>query len=352
VALVSAGMRQRGEFGNAPAIAATFIGTVVGAGFASGQEIYQFFSAQGMNGALGLVLTVLLLGVAGDRVFQMGRVIQARSYPDFLRYILGKRLAFAVDLLLLLFFVILIGVMFAGSGTIFAEMGLGYWTGIVATAVILIAVLLHELPGLITANLIIIPLMFCGAAGVAVFAMMTRCSGWPSGSADLRWFLPSLQFSAYNLILALPVLLSLAQRYPFAKTLRKGGWLGSIGLGLMAALIHGAILSHLPHLRNSPLPMVDLARAAGTWMYWGYAFILWAEMLTTLFANTYGVAQRAAVRSGWPFRFWVLVLTMLGIAIARAGFVNLIARFYPLYGLLSLILLIAILTKRLPAAAH
>ncbi len=341
-------MRLRGASWIAPSIAATFIGTVVGAGFASGQEIYQFFSAHGLNGALGLALTVLLLGMAGDRVFQMGRVIRAQSYQDFLRYLLGKRLTGAVDLILLLFFVILIGVMFAGSGTVFAELGLGYWTGIVATALLMILVLFHELPGLIAANLVIIPLMFSGATAVALFAIRTRCVVPPAPTPGLQWLLPALQFSAYNLILAVPVLLSLAKRYPFPKMLRAGGWLGSIGLGLMAGLIHWSILCHLPHLKNNPLPMVDLAKSVGTWAYWGYALILWAEMLTTLLANTFAVAQRAAVHTGWPYRFWVLAATTVGIAIARAGFVNLIARFYPLYGLLCLILLILILLKRPP----
>ena len=36
-------------------VAATYIGTVIGAGFASGQEILQFFSVFGNMGILGLI---------------------------------------------------------------------------------------------------------------------------------------------------------------------------------------------------------------------------------------------------------------------------------------------------------
>ena len=343
--LVSTPIQLRSGFSIIISIAATFIGTVVGAGFASGQEIYQFFSAQGYNGLIGLSITVLLLGKAGAKVFAIGRKIRVDSYEDFLRFLLGKRLAPVVDLILFGFFVILMGVMFAGSGTIFAELGMGYWTGVVGTAVLLIVVLFNELPGLIVANLIIIPLMFAGAIGVSVFAIQTRCNVLPAGTADLKWLLAALQFSAYNLVLSLPVLLSLAKRYPFPRILKAGGWVGSIGLGIMAALIHLALLCHLPHLRQSPLPMIELAKNLGPAAYFGYAVILWAEMLTTLFANAFGVAQRAAVWSGWPYRFWVLCFTMVGIIVGRAGFVQLIAGFYPVFGYLSLAILAFILFK-------
>ena len=99
-----------------PGIAATFIGTVVGAGFASGQEIYQFFSIHGWFGWLGLILAVLLLGFSGVKVFQIGANLKPKSYQDFLLFLLGPRLAAVMDLLLVTFFIVLIGVMFAGCG--------------------------------------------------------------------------------------------------------------------------------------------------------------------------------------------------------------------------------------------
>ncbi|HYH02508.1 MAG TPA: hypothetical protein VEC37_05365, partial [Bacillota bacterium] len=77
----------------------------------------------------------------------------------------------------------------------------------------------------------------------------------------------------------------------------------------------------------------------------GYAFILWGEMLTTLLANVYGLGQRLAAWSGWHLKFWVIILGVAGIVIAKLGFVKLIAGFYPLYGFFSLILIILIVLK-------
>jgi uncharacterized membrane protein YkvI len=349
------GAEKRGVFPTSskiqsiPGIAATFIGTVVGAGFASGQEILQFFGIYGWYGWLGIILAVFLLGFAGVKVFHMGAILKPKSYRDFLIYIMGDRLASVMDFLLLFFLVILIGVMFAGCGAIFETMNLNYWAGILATALCLIVVLCRELSGIIRINLIIVPLMFAGAIFVTVFSLkIGEIKPVTDGNA-FHWILAALQFSAYNLVLAIPVLLSLGKKYPARPILQAGGWAGSIGLGVMAGLIQWAILVNFYTIQNCDLPMAVLAKFAGVWVYWGYAVVLWGEMFSTLLANTYGVAQRMAVVTGWPFRVWVFILTTGGIVIGQIGFVNLIARGYPLFGWICLIILILLMGKPLPS---
>lgn len=327
-------------------IAATFIGTVVGAGFASGQEIYQFFSRYGVQGFLGVLGAVLILGAGGEKVLRIGCKLKPRSYKELLVLLLTPGWARIADLALFSFFTILIGVMFAGCGAVFAEIGFGYWTGIGLSGLILVLVLFRELPGLISANLVIIPLMFFGSLGVAFYGVNTRCVLVVSGKESLNWLLAALQFSAYNLVLSFPVLLSLAREYPLVSFLKLGSWLGSITLGIMAGFIHWSIICHLPHLKVSPLPMIEMARLIGNWAYWAYAAVLWGEMLTTLLANTFGVAQRLVVLTGWPFRRWVLILAVAGIAIAQMGFINLIAGFYPLYGFFCLVVLVLLMIKK------
>lgn len=331
---------------NGPGIAVTFIGTVVGAGFASGQEIYRFFSAYGWWGWWGIILAVLLLGWGGVRLFRYGAILKPASYRDFLIFLLGPRLAPLMDAILFGFLIILIGVMFAGCGSLAAQLNLGYWTGIVLTALCLILVLCKELAGLISSNLVIVPLMFLGCLAVAGQAILSGAiSGLPHPPSGI-WLLSAVQFSSYNLILAMPVLLSLGKRYPHGPVLTRSGWLGSIGLGLMTALIHWAILSHWPEAAQTPMPMAELAKSSGNGLYWGYALILWAEMFSTLIADVYGVVERLRVMVGWPFGRLAAFVALSGILISQIGFSNLIAYCYPLFGCICLIVLILALGKQ------
>lgn len=329
-------------------IAATFIGTVVGAGFASGREIYQFFSIHQAGGWLGLVVAVFILGFTGAKTFKMGATLRPSSYQDFLVYLLGKRLAVVADVILFVFLIILIGVMFAGCGAVFETMGLGYWMGIGITGFLLVLILAGKLPGLVVVNLIVVPLMFIGSIGVAIYTMSQGGAFTPGGSINSNWFPAAWQFSAYNLILSLPVLLSLGKHYSRAPFLKAGGWLGGLILGLMAGAIHGALLNHLPFLQNAPLPMAILAKLAGHWVYWGYALILWGEMFTTLLANTYGVVERLISLTGWPFQVWLIAVTLVGIGFGQIGFINLIGTFYPLFGYICLGILALIILKPYP----
>ena len=44
-------------------IALVIIGALIGAGFASGQEIYLFFFSYGKKGILGIIISSILLGI-------------------------------------------------------------------------------------------------------------------------------------------------------------------------------------------------------------------------------------------------------------------------------------------------
>jgi uncharacterized membrane protein YkvI len=140
----------------------------------------------------------------------------------------------------------------------------------------------------------------------------------------------------------------LGKKYRISQLLNTGGWLGSLGLGLMAAFINWAILCHYQHLIKAPMPMMDLAGLIDIRVYWIYAMILWGEMFTTLLANTYGLAQRMVTLIRLPIGLWVILVTIIGVIIAQIGFVALIARFYPVFGLLCLGVLLRLLWKKLP----
>ena len=57
-----------------------FIGVVVGAGFASGQEAMQFFVAFGKWGLWGIALAAGLMMITGVSILQLGSYFQAEEH--------------------------------------------------------------------------------------------------------------------------------------------------------------------------------------------------------------------------------------------------------------------------------
>lgn len=53
-------------------VAFAFVGVVVGAGFATGQEIFQFFTSHGAYSISGIIVTGLLITLGGMIVMHTG----------------------------------------------------------------------------------------------------------------------------------------------------------------------------------------------------------------------------------------------------------------------------------------
>ena len=60
------------------------IGTLIGAGFASGQEMYVFFFSYGMEGLIGIIISSLLMGLIIYKTLGILDKYEIRTYKDFL----------------------------------------------------------------------------------------------------------------------------------------------------------------------------------------------------------------------------------------------------------------------------
>lgn len=60
------------------------IGTIIGAGFASGKEIYLFFNTYGEKGILGIIIASILTGVIIYKVFMQIRSLEVNNYKEYL----------------------------------------------------------------------------------------------------------------------------------------------------------------------------------------------------------------------------------------------------------------------------
>ena len=60
------------------------IGTLIGAGFASGQEMYVFFFSYGMQGLIGIIISSILMGIIIYQTLKLLDKYEIRTYKDFL----------------------------------------------------------------------------------------------------------------------------------------------------------------------------------------------------------------------------------------------------------------------------
>src|SRR5699024_3271810 len=119
-----------------------YVGTSIGAGFASGQDILQFYTGCGWWGIVGTLATVIVYPRLGYYLVVLGKRLNALSHKGVIYHLCGRYLGFVIDLLLA-FFLFGVGViMVAGSGSLFEQQfGLKPAVGYAIMAVLVIVAL-------------------------------------------------------------------------------------------------------------------------------------------------------------------------------------------------------------------
>lgn len=106
-----------GSFAETFRVFAVFLGTIIGAGFASGREVYVYFARFGGWGLIATIIAGILFFGLGLMFLKLGRRVQADNMYDFLRITFG-RFTKVVEIVIAFSYVIVIGAMFAGFDSI------------------------------------------------------------------------------------------------------------------------------------------------------------------------------------------------------------------------------------------
>lgn len=96
-------------------VAFAFVGVVVGAGFATGQEIFQFFTSHGIYSIGGIFITGLIITLGGIFVLNTGFRLRSQNHSESIRYYLHPTIAKLFDIILTVFLFSLAIIMTAGG---------------------------------------------------------------------------------------------------------------------------------------------------------------------------------------------------------------------------------------------
>lgn len=329
-------------------VAATYVGTVVGAGFASGQETLRFFAAYGRLGLAGVAVATLLFCAFGIMVMDLGRRLKARTHREILLHVCGPYLGRLMDGVVTLFLGATLAVMVAGGGAVFAEqMGLSRSVGTLVTASLTSLTILGGMRGIMAANSVVVPLltgavMLLSVGSIAHHGLGAIVQGalpWPDLAPVGAWWLAALLYVGYNLVLSISVLGPLGAEVGDRRTVIWGGLAGGLALGVLAAGIKLAVSAHLPEIGSFEVPLLFLARFHLQPVQWFYTLILWAEIYTTAIACAYGFAGRATALAGVRYREVVIGVTCLALIGSGLGFSRLLTVLYPVFGFVTLLVL-------------
>jgi len=325
-------------------VAATYVGAVMGAGFASGQEIQQFFARFGRRGLVGIVLSALLFALLGWSMLDLQQRWKITSYPEFFDRLLGRMWGrWADGLVSVLLFVGMLA-MISGSGALFNEyFGFSRWLGIFLTCSVIALALWFRGEGVLWINSALIPLKFIFCLGIATAAIFLET---PRDGMNVvvtqsplvkHWVLSAILYVSFNLTLAMVVFASLGREVQRPGA-RLGALLGGLALGVFAFVI-GAALLQFPDSLGLEIPMVAVAAKLGDWPAFFYLVVLWLAMITAAIGNGFSLVSRVVDTGKVSYRNAILPLLLLLLLVAGVKFSKIVQIIYPIFGYLGLVFL-------------
>lgn len=332
-------------------IAMAFTGSFLGAGFVSGQELTQFFAVFGGYGLLGMVAAVLMLLSLSCLVMKIARQtgiiefekIIVRKQKPWLRAIFGGVFIF------FLFGVVV--VMTAGAGALLNQvLGLPKIWGNAFMAVCLAILGLWEAKGVlnvfrITVPCLIVVAMITGVWSFFIFEGNGVVARPFSGANPLlgNWLFATVAFVSYNMMVAISILVPIAPDVKAEKTIDQGILQGAVQLLVAFVCILLPLIMNQAMLAEAELPMLMLAERIAP--VWGiiYAVLLLCGMfgsgLACLFGVTVRIKKIATNTRGSTLTLGLVAAAFIG---SLAGFKELIATAFPVFGYVGFLAMIGI----------
>ena len=338
-------------------IAMVYIGTVVGAGFATGQEILQFFVAFGVSGLWGILLSTALFVLYGVLIMELGMKTAAVSHREMLAAVGGPMFRRGVDALIMLSLFGALTAMLAGTGALFGQQfGLNPVLGGIIMGVLTALTVLRGLRGVIGAISAVVPFLLVAVVGICVFVLLDGELTFSAGNGGRpgtvapaglvgNWLWAAVLYGAYNILMSAAVLAPLGAEAADRRAICRGGVLGGIGLGAASLMIYLAISAGQSDAVGLEVPMLYLAGRISPLTGALFALVLLAEVYTTAVGALYGCSARLA--TGPNGRRVALVRVVIGITggaflASLLGFSNLVRYLYPLQGYGGLVFLAAL----------
>lgn len=325
------------------------IGTTIGAGFASGREIWEFFGSYGAVSQWGILLSMSLFTFSSMVILNISWSKGARNYYEVLVTLMGEGLAKWFDKLIIIYLLSSITVMFAGSGATFKQWDFPFWMGVLAIGIAVLLILFYGVKGLLSLNVALMPILMIVLMYVCIYYLLGLPFSVETAAEDQildiseQW--PSaITYASLNIVSLLAVLSTLGREIKDKKEIWISGLISAIFLGGVAFLLNKALMEVGPEeIILFDIPLFSLVVGHHSALILLVTIILWLAIYTTAVSGVYGISNRLSQR--WRAPIWLIgcgVMILLS-PLTQFGFATLVNVLYPIYGIINLFILALLL---------
>lgn len=342
-------------------IAGAFIAFMIGSGFATGQEILQYFAAHGVYGLCGIGVCLLLLLYASAAFVRTGYREQFERPSYIYVYYFGKRMGSVFDYFTVVSIYLCYIVMIAGAGAAVQQhfslpiVAGGVFIGIMSCVTVMFG--LQRMVDIIGKIGPFIIIMVIGLAVITIaqsgFSSFAEASSKVANELGLmrassNWFLASLSYLGISIVWLATFMTALGSKANSLRNATAGSCFGVIFYIIGMFLMSIAFILNMDSLANTQIPTLIIAQNINPVLATIFAAIVLVGIYTTAVPLLWTAVSRFAVDKTKKFSVLTCIFAGIGTTTGMlVPFNKLVNIVYVLIGYLGFVLIVFIVLKQI-----
>lgn len=339
--------------GNILKVVFVIIGTMIGAGFASGQEMYLFFFSYGIEGLIGIIISSLIIGFVIYKTFQLVDKYGVNTYKDFLDILIKKdsKIKSVINMVINIFILITFFIMIAGFGAYFEqEVGINSLLGSTILAIATFIIFMTSVKGVVKANELLVPILIGFLVVIGIINLkdvhLFELENYIVKNNSSSFVLSSILYSSYNSILLIPVLLTLKNYIQDKKQILKMATISTIIIILLSMVVFLLLVRVDVDITKLEMPAVYVVSNMFKIARYAYGFIILGSIFTTAISLGTSFLQNVS-KSKKSYTQIAIIMCITSVIISKIGFSNLVSLLYPIFGYLGLLQIFKLTTTKI-----
>ena len=335
-----------------------FVAWVIGSGFATGQEVLQFFTSYGYASYAIVAINLIGFLVVGTMLLTTGRYhAEEEGFEQFVYYC-GPKLGKFYSWLIPITLIPVMSVLISGSGATLSEYyGVNHYVGAAIMACMILVSYFIGFNRLVKVLSFIGPsiIAFCLlVGGITVLRDMGSFSQVPqyeealaASRSSAHWLISAILYVSYNFLCGSVYYTQLGKTTASVKEARMGAILGAVLLMGAITVINTGILLNGGDTASLAIPNLYLAKKISWLLAAVFSVILVLANFSACSAMMWTVCTKFSLGDEKKDRFLAVGVAAGTFLLGLLSFSDLIGMFYPVIGYCGLVYLGCVVYKKI-----
>lgn len=345
-------MKEKLDIGQILSYAGAFIAFLIGSGFATGQEVSQYFSAYGLKGLLGILVVSVMFFYVGSNFMNVGQKHNLKNGNEIYKHYFGDKLGTIFDYYSIAFiymsFIVMVG---GASAAVNQQFGLPLAAGGIFLGVIVASTVIFGLDSIVSVISKVGPTIIALTLLLGVLSIKRNPEGLNNIEtilnkteplkASTNWFFAALSYVGFSIIWLAGFLASLGNTSKSKRESVLGILVGVLGFGISLSVLVLGILANIEELVGSKIPNITLAENIHPILAFVFSIIVVAGIYTTSVPLLWQVIDRFADEKSSKFTKLTIILSIIGVIIGvLIPFDKLVNVIYVVNGYIGLLIVV------------